>query len=127
MVSLVGQLGYAFGCAQMRLVGNANRVVRGAMREGRVQADYDQLWTEMGAAPRRDGDFELACAPVAALDLERICSKKRSEARKRHHLIVTLTHAIKRNFCAKPQLLAVTARQPNLPLATRACKPGESV
>lgn len=127
MVSLVGQLGYAFGCAQMRLVGNANRVVRGAMREGRVQADYDQLWTEMGAAPRRDGDFELACAPVAALDLERICSKKRSEARKRHHLIVTLSHAIKRNFCAKPQLLAVTARQPNLPLATRACKPGESV
>jgi uncharacterized protein VirK/YbjX len=101
MVNMVRQLGYELGCTQMRLVGNANRVVRGAMRDGRVLADYDQLWGEMGAQRRGDGDFQLACAPLAALDLERISSNKRSEARKRHHLAADLASAITRHFCIR--------------------------
>lgn len=105
MVSLVRQLGYELGCTQMRLVGNANRVVRGAMREGKVLADYDQLWEELGAEKRSDADFQLSCAPIPMLDLERICSKKRSEARKRHHLVADLAKEITRNFCARPQYL----------------------
>jgi uncharacterized protein len=103
MVGLVRQLGYELGCTQMRLVGNANRVVRGAMRQGRVRADYDQLWEELGAQRRPDGDFQLRCAPLAAPDMARICSKKRSEARKRHALAVELADAVVQHFCARPR------------------------
>jgi uncharacterized protein VirK/YbjX len=103
MVSLVRQLGHQLGCTQMRLVGNANRVVRGAMRQGRVLADYDQLWDEMGAERRADGDFQLRCALLAAPDLERICSKKRSEARKRHAVAAELADAVGRHFCVPPR------------------------
>ncbi|MDL2355945.1 MAG: DUF535 family protein [Pseudomonadota bacterium] len=102
MVSLVRQLGYELGCSHMRMVGNANRVVRGAMREGRVLADYDQLWNELGAQRRGDGDYQLRCTAQPALDLERICSKKRSEARKRHALASELSAAVARHFCGRP-------------------------
>ena len=105
MVKLVSQLGHALGCTQLRLVGNANRVVGGAMRQGRVLADYDQLWLEMGAQHRSDGDFQLACSAVPELDLERICSKKRSEARKRHAVTVELADALTRNFLPRPPAL----------------------
>lgn len=108
MVTLVRQLGYELGCIQMRLVCNANRVVRGAMRQGRVLADYDQLWAELGAEKRSDEDFQLSCAPIQPIDLERICSKKRSEARKRHHLVANLANEITRNFCSRPQFLHST-------------------
>jgi uncharacterized protein VirK/YbjX len=94
LVMLVRQLGYELGCAQMLLVSNANRAVRGAMRKGRVLADYDQFWTELGAECRPDGDFHLACAPLAAPDMESIPSKKRSEARKRHELMVAVVAAV---------------------------------
>jgi len=87
MATLVRQLGYEYGCERMVMVSNRNRVVYAAIRRGRVLADYDQLWTELGAQPRRDGDWELPCAPVAAPDLDAIPSKKRSEARKRHELV----------------------------------------
>jgi uncharacterized protein VirK/YbjX len=72
------------------LVSNRNRVIYKAIRNGRVLADYDQLWTELGATLRPDGDWELTCAPVAAPDLDGIPSKKRSEARKRHELVSRL-------------------------------------
>jgi uncharacterized protein VirK/YbjX len=110
MVGLVRHLGAALGCRQMRLVGNANRVVRGAMREGRVLADYEQLWTELGAERRGDGDFQIDCAPIAPLDLERISSKKRSEARKRHQLSVELAGDIARHFCLRPDAVTKPAR-----------------
>jgi uncharacterized protein VirK/YbjX len=87
LVTLVRQLGYAFGCRQLYLVSNANRVVHSALRQGRVRADYDQLWQELGAALQPDGDYALPCAPLAPPDLETIPSKKRSEARKRHELV----------------------------------------
>ena len=87
MATLVRQLGHEYGCARMLMVSNRNRVIYKAIRNGRVLADYDQLWEELGAARRADGDWELACAPVAAPDLEAIPSKKRSEARKRHELV----------------------------------------
>ena len=87
MAMLVRQLGHEYGCARMLMVSNRNRVIYKAIRNGRVLADYDQLWEELGAARRADGDWELACAPVAAPDLEAIPSKKRSEARKRHELV----------------------------------------
>ncbi|NIA57560.1 DUF535 domain-containing protein [Massilia sp. TW-1] len=90
MATLVRQLGHEYGCERMVLVSNRNRVIYKAIRNGRVLADYDQLWTELGARLRPDGDWELACAPVAAPDLDGIPSKKRSEARKRHELVSRL-------------------------------------
>jgi hypothetical protein len=90
MATLVRQLGHEYGCERMVLVSNRNRVIYKAIRNGRVLADYDQLWTELGAHLRPDGDWELACAPVAAPDLDGIPSKKRSEARKRHELVSRL-------------------------------------
>jgi uncharacterized protein VirK/YbjX len=94
LVTLVRELGWRFGCRQVLLVSNRNRVVRSAARKGRVLADYDQLWMEMGARRRADGDFELPCAPLQAPDLESIPSKKRSEARKRHEMVVALAGAV---------------------------------
>jgi uncharacterized protein VirK/YbjX len=87
MVSLVQQLGHDYGCQRMVMVSNRNRVIYKAIRLGCVMADYDQLWTELGARVRVDGDFEMDCAPVAAPDLEQIASKKRSEAKKRYELV----------------------------------------
>jgi len=94
MATLVRQLGHEYGCERMVLVSNRNRVIYKAIRNGRVLADYDQLWTELGAQLRPDGDWELGCAPVAAPDLDGIPSKKRSEARKRHELVSRLADEV---------------------------------
>ncbi|RSZ60679.1 DUF535 domain-containing protein [Massilia atriviolacea] len=94
LVTLVRQLGHAFGCSRVRLVGNANRVVHGAIRRGKVMADYDQMWNELGAERRADGDYALACEPVQEPDMEQIQSKKRSEARKRHAVVRELADAL---------------------------------
>jgi uncharacterized protein VirK/YbjX len=95
LVMLVRQLGYECGCSEMRMVSNANRVVRGAMRQGRVRADYDQLWHELGAEVHDDGDFLLRCEPLRAPDMAQAASKKRSEARKRHELVAALAEAVR--------------------------------
>lgn len=94
MVSLVRQLGFEYGCERLHLVSNRNRVIYTAIRLGRVLADYDLLWEEMGAVRNASGDYELDCAPIAAPDLENIPSKKRSEARKRHELLCSLAEGV---------------------------------
>jgi uncharacterized protein VirK/YbjX len=94
MVSLVQQLGHDYGCERLVLVSNRNRVIYKAIRHGRVLADYDQLWEELGARLRADGDYELDCAALAAPDLEQIASKKRSEARKRFELVRNLAENV---------------------------------
>lgn len=90
LVRIVQHLGHAFGCIQLLMVGNHNRSVRKQLRKGRVHADYDAFWQELGASPRPDGDFLLLCSPPVAPDLETIASKKRAEARRRHDLVVEL-------------------------------------
>lgn len=110
LVSLVRQLGYEFGCGRLLLVSNQNRVVKSAMRKGRVLSDYDQVWEEMGAQRMDDGDFCLPCAPLPELDLESIPSKKRSEAKKRHELMATMANSIN-------QRMGVVRRAPALALA----------
>ena len=94
LVSVIRHLGHAVGCEELRLVANANRVVRSAIRNGSVHANYDALWDEIGASRRKDGDFSLACAPLSELDLEDVPSKKRSEARRRHSLLASLCIAV---------------------------------
>jgi uncharacterized protein len=99
LVTLVRQLGWELGCKQMLLVSNRNQVLRAGTRKGRVLADYDQLWHEMGAQPRADGDYQLECGPLQAPDMEAIPSKKRSEARKRHEMLATLAAAVNQRLC----------------------------
>jgi uncharacterized protein VirK/YbjX len=89
LMRVVRQFGHQHGCTTLLLVGNANRVVSKSIRKGKVHADYDGLWLELGARQRKDGDFELACEALPALDLSEIASKKRSEAKKRHEMLVT--------------------------------------
>lgn len=99
LVTLVRQLGHALGCSHMLLVSNANRVVRGAMRQGRVLSDYDQLWCEMGAQVQPDGDYRLCCQGLEAPDMDSIPSKKRAEARRRHELVAQLGTAVSARLC----------------------------
>jgi uncharacterized protein VirK/YbjX len=94
MVKLLSQIAHDFDCAELRLVGNANRAVCGATRQGKVHADYDALWLELGALQRADGDFRLASEPICEPDLALIASKKRSEARKRHETLCALAQAV---------------------------------
>ncbi|NYE61682.1 hypothetical protein FHW58_002889 [Duganella sp. 1224] len=94
MVKLLSQIAYDHGCGELRLVGNANRAVCGATRQGKVHADYDALWLELGAVQRGDGDYTLASEPICAPDLAAIASKKRSEARKRHETLCELAQAV---------------------------------
>ncbi|WP_075793163.1 DUF535 family protein [Massilia putida] len=102
MATLVRQLGHEYGCERMLMVSNRNRVIYKAIRHGRVLADYDQLWQELGARQRQDGDWELDCAPVAAPDLDSIPSKKRSEARKRHEVVSRLADEVCVALRARP-------------------------
>lgn len=98
MVRLVRQLGHDYGCHKLIMVGNDNRTVHSATRQGKVHADYNALWLELGAQQRSDGDFELDCEDLPAPVMEEIASKKRSEVRKRHEttgaFIATLRHGL---------------------------------
>ena len=91
MMRLARQLAWEHGCRTMILVGNDNRTVHhSAKKHGRLMADYDSVWQELGAQARRDGDFELPCENMPPLMLDEIASKKRSEARKRHELTLAM-------------------------------------
>lgn len=88
LLRLLRQFGHASGCRRMLLVGNANRAVaRNSLRQGKVKADYDSAWREMGAVRRADGDYELSCQPSPAPSLQELPSKRRAEARRRHELL----------------------------------------
>lgn len=101
LVGLVQQLGYALGCTELRLVGNGNRTAGRAIGRGHVRADYEQLWRELDAMPRADGDFTLPCAPLAPLALELVAQKRRSEARKRHQMQQDVTDGVVNQFCGR--------------------------
>ena len=110
LVTLVGQIGLALGCTEVRLVGNANRTAGRAIGRGYVLADYEQFWRELGAQRRADGDFAMPCRPLAPLDLEQVEQKRRSEARKRHQLLQAVTDDVVAQFTGRgrpgQQLLA---------------------
>jgi uncharacterized protein len=95
LVRLVRQLGHDYGCQDLILVSNHNRAVTTALRRGRVHADYDATWQELGAAPRANGDFQLVCEDLPAPDMEQIASKKRAEARKRHQILCCVIDALR--------------------------------
>nr|WP_315255663.1 VirK/YbjX family protein [uncultured Duganella sp.] len=115
LVKLLSQIAHDHDCATLRLVGNANRAVCGATRQGKVHADYDTLWLELGASQRADGDFQLASEPICEPDLAQIASKKRSEARKRHETLCELAQALGVSLHApRIQVVPVQVEQPAL-------------
>lgn len=98
MVTLVRDLGAALGCTQLRLVGNVNRTARSAIEGGRLLADYNQTWTEIGASEQANGDFAMPCERLAAPDMDSVASKKRSEVRKRHECVAALAEQLVMRF-----------------------------
>jgi uncharacterized protein VirK/YbjX len=106
LVRLVRQFGHDLDCAELVLVGNRNRVVTTSMRQGKVHADYDALWEELHAWRRPDGDFGLACDSLQEPVMEEIASKKRSEARKRHEMLVAAIEAIRAQVVRSQRELA---------------------
>lgn len=94
LIKLVSALGRRLGCSGMRLVGNRNRTVQRAFREGKVHADYDGFWRECGAQPRSDGDYHLPCTALVPPDLLAMASSKRSSARRRYELLRELTGTV---------------------------------
>lgn len=94
MARLVHQIGCSFGCRDLLLVGNANRVMHQQIRKGRVSADYNETWSELGAVRQDDGDFLLPCAVLTEPDLATIASSKRSAAKKRFALLSGTSRAV---------------------------------
>jgi uncharacterized protein VirK/YbjX len=118
MLKLLSQFAHNHGCATLQLVSNANRVVCGATRQGKVHADYDTLWQELGAVVRADGDFQLASEAICEPDLAAIASKKRSEARKRHETLCELAQAMTISLRApRMEAVPVLAEPAFLPMA----------
>jgi len=87
MTRLVREIGRAYGCKNVILVGNKNRVLCHQVHTGKVLADYDEFWQEMGAMRRPDGDHQLPCDDIPIPNLQDVPSHKRSEARKRIDLM----------------------------------------
>lgn len=110
LVTLVNVIGYATGCTAVRLVGNENRTVRRAQKQGKVHADYDAFWLECGALRRPDGDFEMPCTALLPPDLTLVPSHKRSAARQRHAVVQALARGISSELVGA---LCADRRQPS--------------
>ena len=115
MVRLVRQLGHDHGCRQMILVGNKNRAVHHSAKKGRLFADYNELWQELGARPRPDGDFELLCENLPMPVMEYIASKKRSEMRKRHDITLAIIDSLREGLDTHRRAANDTTVPANLP------------
>ncbi|AIY43566.1 Virulence factor VirK [Collimonas arenae] len=101
MVRLVREIGRAYGCKELVLVGNQNRVLFHQIRTGKVLADYDDFWQEIGATRRPDGEYQLSCGDIPVPDLLAIPSSKRSEARKRIELTERAVQAALHGFSGR--------------------------
>lgn len=98
IVRLVQQIALTFGCDGVLLIGNDNRVMHQQIRKGRVLADYDGTWMELGAVPNDDGNFLLPCTVLAEPDVATIASNKRSAAKKRFALLVNTSREVCSSF-----------------------------
>jgi len=89
LITVVRHIAYLLGCAGVQLVSNRHRIALNPWRRWHISSDYDQLWTELGALPGRDGDYRLDCLREPGIDLASLPSKKRAEARRREALLRT--------------------------------------
>ncbi len=98
MISMVREIGLFFGCEQIYLTSNANRVAINQSRRRRISSNYDETWRELEALPMANGDFEMPCTPFQPIALETLASKKRSEARKRNNLMLSVCEVLQRRL-----------------------------
>lgn len=91
MITALRDLGDFFGCSNLFLVSNDNRIALNARRRRHIAADYDLAWRELHALPMRDGNYHLPCAPYRAPDLAELPSNKRAETRRRGELLHAMT------------------------------------
>ena len=127
LVQMARQIGHDLGCAQLILVSNRNRVVTSATRQGKVHADYDTLWQELRADRRPDGDFNLACDALAAPLMEEIASNKRSQARKRHAMLVAAMAAMRAQLLRSQRVLVPLRLVPTAAAAAAAPERAQAV
>lgn len=90
MVAALRDLGDLFGCGQLDLVSNANRIALNWRRRWHISCDYDLAWRELHALPACGGNFRLPCGPCRMPDLALVPSKKRADARRRGAMLVQL-------------------------------------
>ncbi|MET3135259.1 uncharacterized protein VirK/YbjX [Oxalobacteraceae bacterium GrIS 1.11] len=95
LVALVRDLGAYFGCSGTLLVSNRNRIAVNWRRRRQILANYDEMWREMHALQRPDGDFELSCHDFLPVDFEGVASKKRAEAKRRAALLQTIFDSVR--------------------------------
>lgn len=87
LIALARHLAARLGCARVVLVSNHNRIAINLWRRWHITANYDQLWLELGAAQRADGNFEIAPLAAPDVDIDAVASKKRAEARRKLNLL----------------------------------------
>ena len=100
MVAALRDLGDFFGCTDLGLVGNANRIALNWRRRRRIACDYDLAWQELHAQPAGDGNYRLPCIPCRMPELELLPSKKRADARRRGAMLVQLAADMRWNVAA---------------------------
>ena len=115
MVRLVQQIGREFGCGGLLLVGNSNRVMHQQIRKGRVSADYDETWSELGAVPKSDGDYLLPCTELTEPNLATIASSKRSAAKKRFALLTSTAHDVCRALQTRSTCFTLVSNDESVP------------
>ena len=115
MTRLVQQIGREFGCGDLLLVGNANRVMHQQIRKGLVSANYDETWGELGAVSKDDGDYLLPCAQLSEPDLAAIASSKRSAAKKRFALLASTAHDVCRALQTRSTGLTLVSSDMSMP------------
>lgn len=98
LVSVVRDIGASFGCAGTLLVSNRSRVAINRRRRRAIRADYDEMWLEMQAVLRPDGDFELPCNGIVPADFASVPSRKRAEAKRRAALLQTSFDTVRRSI-----------------------------
>lgn len=98
MLRLAQELGRTCGCKKAILVGNRNRVLVRQIRTGKLLADYDDFWREMGAMRRPDGDYQISCENIRLSNPMDVPSHKRSETRKRISLTDRAIEAVLLGF-----------------------------
>jgi uncharacterized protein VirK/YbjX len=100
LLTVLRALGATFGASTVQLVSNRNRISVNLLRQRRITADYDASWREMGARPRPDGNFELACTPDAPPDWRDRPSNKRAAFRRRQAMLDSVCRELPAVFAA---------------------------
>lgn len=116
MVALLRDLGDYFGCRQLELVSNANRIALNGRRRRQIACDYDLAWEELHALPGSDGNYRLPCTPCREPDLAEVPSKKRADARRRGAMLLQLASSMRWQLSALRSVSAECAAGAPAPL-----------